>query len=179
MSTPYGNIPPEPKLSALSIRYQKKAYMHSNIVCTNRTPLKSTPCSVWIPQGHSWILDILQPLTRITTLRRSSFTERGDLLEAWIGGSMSGRHCCRSSMLTDIAGARTRTFFKLTNRWRSDRYSVRFWGVFGLKNASKWSGSSTKTIAVDVSFLLISYAQGWQLGFGRYAVFRKACFLPL
>ena len=43
---------------------------------------------------------------------------------------MSGWHCRRSSMSNSSGGARTRTFFKLTNRWRSDIYSVRFRDVF-------------------------------------------------
>ena len=147
--------------------------------CTTSTSLKSTPCSVWISQSHSCILDILQPLTRITTLLRSRFTERRAPLDAWIGGSMSGRRCRRSSMLSKIGGARTRTF----SCWPIDGGVIFIAFVsealFGLTNASNWSGSRTKTIAVNVSFLLISYAQAGQVRFGRYAVFRKACFLPL
>ena len=69
-------------------------------------------------------------VTRITTLRRSCVTERSAPLEAWIGGNTSGWHCRQSPMLNNIAGgARTRTFFKLTNRW-SDIFCVLFWGVF-------------------------------------------------
>ena len=33
-------------------------------------------------------------------------------------------------MPNKIGSARSRTFFKLTNRWRSDYFSVLFWGVF-------------------------------------------------
>ena len=62
-------------------------------------------------------------------------------------------------------------FFKLTNNGRrSDIYSVRFWDVFRVKECIEfWSGRSSKTIAVNVSFLLKR----------QYPIYRKAFFLPL
>ena len=62
-------------------------------------------------------------------------------------------------------------FFKFTNNGRrSDIYSVRFWDVFRVKECIEfWSGRSSKTIAVNVSFLLRR----------QYAIYRKAFFLPL
>ena len=79
----------------------------------------------------------------ITTLRRSCFMGRRAPLEAWIGGNVSGCHC---SMPNNIGGARTRTFFKLTNRWRS--YFLAFFSeaFFGSKNASNWSGTCTERL---------------------------------
>ena len=62
-------------------------------------------------------------------------------------------------------------FFKLTNNGRrSDIYSVRFWDVFRVRECIEfWSGRSSKTIAVNVSFLLKR----------QYPIYRKAFFLPL
>ena len=53
-------------------------------------------------------------------------------------------------MLNSIGGARTRTFFKLTDgavimAFVSETF-------YGLKIASNWSGRSTKKIAVNVKF---------------------------
>lgn len=64
-------------------------------VCTLSRSLRSTHCCVWI---SSYVVN-LQPLTRLSTLRRSFFT-----------------HCRRSSMLNNIVGARTRMLCKMINR---------------------------------------------------------------
>ena len=50
---------------------------------------------------------------------------------------------------------------------------------FGSKNVSNGSGSRTKKIAVNISFLLRWTAIKTKFRLGSYAVFRKACFLPL
>ena len=86
----------------------------------------------------------------------------------------------RSSMLHNIGGARTRTFFKLTNRWRRDIFSVVFWGVFRVEECiklilhpvQKWLGS----IQALIWYIKLAPTQ---VRCGRYAVFRKASFLPL
>ena len=57
----------------------------------------------------SCTLVILRPLTRVTRLRRSCFTERGAPLETWIDVNISICHCRQRLMLNDIGGARTRT----------------------------------------------------------------------
>ena len=97
---------------------------------------------------------ILQLLTRRTTLRRSCFTERRAPSEAWIGGNISGCHCRQSSMRNNIGGARTRMFFKLTNRWRSDSFSVLFWGVFRVEERIELIWHLYKYIGVNESFNL-------------------------
>ena len=105
-----------------------------------------------LPEGG--IVCIFLELAPMTTLRRSCFTERRAPFETWIRGNIIGCHCRQSSMLNNIGGARTRTFFKLTNRWRSDIFSVFSEALFGLKKASNWSGTCAKMIGVDVSFSL-------------------------
>ena len=83
-------------------------------------------------------------------------------------------------MLNIIGGARTCSFLELPNkRCRSDIFSVLCWGGFRVENASNGSGSCIKTIGVSESFSLRYYAYRIQVWFGRYAVFRKACFTPL
>ena len=67
---------------------------------------------------------------------------------------MSGCYCRQRSMLNNIGGAKTRTFFKLTSRWRSDILAFFSEAFFGLKNASNWSDTLTKMIGVNVSFNL-------------------------
>ena len=68
-------------------------------------------------------------------------------------------------MPNNIGGARTRTFFKLTNRWRSYIFSVLFWGVFRVKEYI--DPAPVKKIGVDVSFNLIrSMLSMQQHGFG-------------
>ena len=52
---------------------------------------------------------ILQPLTRITTLRCSCFTELRAPLEAWIGGNIGGCH----SLLNNIGGAENSYVFQV------------------------------------------------------------------
>ena len=103
--------------------------------------------------------------------------ERMAPLEAWIGGNRSGCHCRQSSMLYNIGGARTRTFLKLTSRWRSDIFSVLVWGVFGVWQDIEPIWHLYNTIGVNESFNLRYLAYLTQVLFGRYAVFRKACFL--
>ena len=109
-------IPPEPNLSIPRFMSEIKAYIHPNPFCTTCNLLKSTSCYVCISWGFFWFLVILQPLTRITTLRPSCFTERKAPVEAWIGGNINGCHR-QSSMPNNIGGARTPTFCKLTNKW--------------------------------------------------------------
>ena len=102
-------------------------------------------CSPY-PVKQFLILVIRQPLTCIGMLRRSCFTECRAPLEAWIGANVSDCYFRQSSMLNSIGGARTRTFFKLTNWWRSDNYFAFFSeAFFVLKNASSWSRICTKT----------------------------------
>ena len=42
-------------------------------------------------------------------------------------------------MLSNIGGARTRTFVKLTNRWRGDIFGVFFCGVFRVEECIELS----------------------------------------
>ena len=76
------------------------------------------------------MLLILQRLPRRTMFRRSCSLQRMAPLEASIGGNVSGSHCRKSSKPNNIGGARTRAFSMLTNRWRSDAFSVLFLGDF-------------------------------------------------
>ena len=136
--------------------------------------LKSTPCSVYIPKSYSWILVILQPLTRINTLRRSCFTKHRAPLEAWIGGYISSCQCHQSSMLNKQRWCE--------NLWRFSRWPIDDGLIcleifseafFTLTNASNWSSASTKTIGFNLNFNLINWAYDTQVRFGRYAVFRE------
>ena len=105
-------IPPEPNLCCCKLNNIFGWMLHSPQSCTTSKSLRRTPCCVCIPLSYSWILVILQPLTRITihTLQRSCFTESRAPSEAWIGGNASGCHCRQSSMLNNIGGARTRMY---------------------------------------------------------------------
>ena len=64
-------------------------------------------------------------------------------------------------MLNNIVGARTRTFFRVTNIWQGSFFSdsLLSWAFFGLNHASEGSSTCAKKIAVDISFLHIKIAQ--------------------
>ena len=129
-NTPYGKRhTSRSNLRMVSLISWIKAYIHPYLFCTTSTSLQSTPCCVWIPYSYSWILVILQHLTRITTLRHSCFTERRAPLEAW-------RWKYKRVTLSPKPNAKQRRWrensyvCKLTNRWQSDIFCVLFWGVF-------------------------------------------------
>ena len=144
-------IPPEPNLSIPRFMSEIKAYIHPNPFCTTCNLLKSTSCYVCISWGFFWFLVILQPLTRITTLRCSCVKERRAPLKARIGGNVSGCHFHRRSVLNNIGGATTRTFFTLTTRCRSYIFCVLFWGFFlGWRMHRTDLGPRAKRLGVNV-----------------------------
>ena len=122
-------LPPERTLLCAFVWSLKKACIQTKRFWPTSRSVKSTPCCVCVPQSCCCTLVMLQPLTRIITLRRSCFTERGAPLEACTGRYASGWHCYRGSMLNIIGDARTCMFCKLTNSWRSVINSVRLWGI--------------------------------------------------
>ena len=93
----------------------KKARIHLHLL---RTTSRSVHVILVLFESRKAIpaFVIQRPLTRINALLRYCFTKPGAPLEAKIGGNMNCWHCCRSSMLNCISGARARTFFELTNR---------------------------------------------------------------
>ena len=104
---------------------------------------KCTICCVCIPWSCACIFVILHPLTRKTTLRRSScVTVRWWLASVW------GWHCCRqSSTLNKTSVARELVRFQVGGVLFVAFVPEAF---FGLKNASNWFVSRTKKIAVNV-----------------------------
>ena len=73
-------------------------------------------------------------------------------LEAGIGRNVRGWRCRLSSMLNNIGGGRTRTFFKLVERSTS----------LGVGECVEVICSTIITIAVNASFLLTRYHGGPQ-----------------
>ena len=81
-------ISPEPNLCCCKLNILDWSLHSPQSYCTTCKLLKSTPCCICILWSYSSILVILQPLTRITTLRRACFTERRAPSKAWIGGNI-------------------------------------------------------------------------------------------
>ena len=68
------SMSPEPNLWFFRSLSLKKAYIDPNLSLTASRSRSSPPGCVCIPLSIAWSLVILQPLTRKTTLRRSSLT---------------------------------------------------------------------------------------------------------
>ena len=118
---------------------------------------------------------VLPPVTRIPTMRRSCFTARKAPLRLESVGVQWLLLSPNPTLNGIVGGARTRTIFKLTNRWRIDIFASFSEAFFGLKNASNWSGTCTKRLRWTLRYW--SYHK--QVRFGRYAVFGVVCFLLL
>ena len=90
------------------------SYSYYQQICPSNPCLCLNPVKLFLYFGHSTAPN---PYNYVAAL---VLYERGAPLGVCIGGNMSGGHYRRNSMLNSIGGARTRSFFKLTNRWRSD-----------------------------------------------------------
>ena len=97
-------LPPERTLLCAFVWSLKKACIQTKRFWPTSRSVKSTPCCVCVPQSCCCTLVMLQPLTRIITLRRSCFTERGAPLEACTGryerGCLATEAQCLTSSVT-------------------------------------------------------------------------------
>ena len=90
-NTPYGkwHVSRTERVLVQAKYLERNAYIHPNLnVLPVNFAKERPPWCVSIPERYTWILVILQPWTRITTLRRSCFTERRAPSKAWIGGNI-------------------------------------------------------------------------------------------
>ena len=87
------------------------------------------------------------------TLRKAGLSQRVELVRV----SVCGCHFIVAkvqSMLNNIGGPSTRTFFKLTKRWRSDSLSVLYWGVFRVEECPELIWHLHRNVGAVVVFTL-------------------------
>ena len=141
---------PEPNMLSLCSISRKKAYIDPNIFLTEGGSRKSTGTPYWvcISQSCACILIILQPLAgKLRCVRSSCFTVRYRLASVgmWVVGIVA-----EVQPQMSVARELVLYVFQVGGVLFAAFVSE---AVFGLRNASNWSVSSPKKIAVNVSFL--------------------------
>ena len=146
-------IPPEPNLCWCKVNTsdQRLHSPQSYLTTSNRSKhalLCLHPVKLFLNFGHSAGSNPKNYLAAFV-LYGTQGSVRG--LSRW---ECKWCHCRQSWMLNNIGGARTRTFFKLTSGWRSDIFSVLFWGFFRVEERIELIWHLYEKIRVNVSFNL-------------------------